>query len=82
MTAPTSRPHVDAPVAVAGSAPYIRKPFGVWGFCEYCQHDAWVVVVERDWMDEPVTEACGGGCINCAACESDDDWYGNGEPTR
>lgn len=53
---------------------YVRKPFGVWGFCDSCQHESWVVVVERDWMDEPVSEACGGGCRNCADCDDMDAW--------
>ena len=35
---------------------------GVWTTCDECGHDWWCVVGERDWMDEPVTFVCSGGC--------------------
>lgn len=36
--------------------------FGVWGFCDNCRQDTWVVGWEYDEFDEPETYICGGGC--------------------
>jgi hypothetical protein len=36
--------------------------FGVWGQCDVCGEDSWVVPWERDYLDEPISWVCGGGC--------------------
>lgn len=36
--------------------------FGVWGHCDNCDQDTWVVAWERDELDEVETWICGGGC--------------------
>jgi len=35
---------------------------GVWTTCDDCGADWWCVVGSRDWMDEPETFVCSGGC--------------------
>ena len=35
---------------------------GVWTTCDFCENEWWCVVAERDYLDEPVSWRCSGGC--------------------
>lgn len=50
---------------------------GVWTTCDECGHDWWCVVGERDWMDEPETWVCSGGCDD--GRQDDEEWPGDEE---
>ena len=57
---------------------WTERTQGVWTSCDECGHDWWCVVGERDWMDEPVTFVCSGGCED-GFPEGYFDDYGDGD---